>query len=801
MNKSVGGICAALILVYVASAPVARAQDATWNGSTSDFNAAGNWLPTAVPTGTAFFGAAGLPDIQFSASAVLGGITINAVAQAFTFSTTTQTAGMTLVSSGIVNNSSTTPAFRISNGGTVAAIPGLTFLNAASAGNAIIANTDGGVTAFLGNSTAGNASIVNTGGSAFFSGTVFVGSSTAGNAFITNGKGGITQFNPSASAGGATIINNGGTLSGFSIAHFVDALTNPAIAPTASEVGATAFVGTATAGTATIVNNSGGVTAFLGASTAGFATIITNAGGATFFTGASSGGSANLIVNAGGMLDLSAHAFGSMAAGSLTLAAGSSYRIGITAAGQGNAVALSGAATLLGGTVEIIAMAGTYVPNTTYTIMTASQGVTGSFAGVTDDFAFLTPTLSYDANNVYLSLLLGPGAFAAAGQTANQRAVGRGLDAIASSGNLGGIVAALASLRTAQGAPALQALSPEPYADFGTVNTRSSQLFMNAVGRQMAGERGAAVGAPRGVPLAEVCDVASDDTAPRRFSAWLSGIGSTGSVLGDGNASGLTYTLGGTAFGIDYRLDPPFLIGIAGGWVGGSQWVNGFGGNGYTDSLSIALYGSFTQGGFYADALAGYANSSNRLQRVVAIPGQSAAVANGRASANQFLGQLETGYKVGLPFPADTSISPVARLQVGSVNQAGFTESGTSLFNLSVAQQTTTSVRTIFGVDFGASFDLGGGKGGGGRPVDIGLRLGWMHEFADTARPISAAFAAAPVQQFTVFGATPQRDSAVIGLSATAAITDSASLFASYDGEVGGGTDNHALRVGFRLTW
>jgi outer membrane autotransporter protein len=41
----------------------------------------------------------------------------------------------------------------------------------------------------------------------------------------------------------------------------------------------------------------------------------------------------------------------------------------------------------------------------------------------------------------------------------------------------------------------------------------------------------------------------------------------------------------------------------------------------------------------------------------------------------------------------------------------------------------------------------------------------------------------------------------VIGFSVTAAVTDRASLFASYDGEVGGRTDNHALRVGFRVTW
>src|SRR5262249_25422817 len=265
------------------------------------------------------------------------------------------------------------------------------------------------------------------------------------------------------------------------------------------------------------------------------------------------------------------------------------------------------------------------------------------------------------------------------GQTVNQQAVGGALDAIAAGGNVSGLITAMANLQPAQGAPAFQALSGQPYADFGTVNIQASQLFMNAVGRQMAVEHGAVLGAAKGVALAEACDVTCDAGAPApRFSAWLSGIGSTGSVLGDNNAAGLTYTLGGTAFGIDYRLDPRFLLGIAGGYVGGTQWVNGVAGNGYTDALSVALYGSFTQnangGGFYADALAGYANANNRMQRIVSIPGLPTGLANGQTNANQFLGQIETGYKVDLGFPPKTSITPFGRLQVGSVNQAGFTE-------------------------------------------------------------------------------------------------------------------------------
>ena len=78
------------------------------------------------------------------------------------------------------------------------------------------------------------------------------------------------------------------------------------------------------------------------------------------------------------------------------------------------------------------------------------------------------------------------------------------------------------------------------------------------------------------------------------------------------------------------------------------------------------------------------------------------------------------------------------------------------------------------------------------------MRLGWLHEYAYTGRPITAAFAGAPAAAFTVYGATPQRDAAVIGFSASTAVSDNASIYLRYDGDIGSGTDNHALNFGVR---
>ena len=133
--------------------------------------------------------------------------------------------------------------------------------------------------------------------------------------------------------------------------------------------------------------------------------------------------------------------------------------------------------------------------STTYTILRATGGVSGAYAGVSSNFAFLTPSLSYDANDVFLTLSLGQTAFTPSfvALTPNQKAVGVALNQsiAAASGDFATVIGALAGLSTAQGPLALDTISGQPYADFGTMNTNSSMMFMNAIGQQMANARGA----------------------------------------------------------------------------------------------------------------------------------------------------------------------------------------------------------------------------------------------------------------------------------------------------------------------
>ncbi|MPZ30108.1 MAG: autotransporter domain-containing protein [Rhodospirillales bacterium] len=606
---------------------------------------------------------------------------------------------------------------------------------------------------------------------------------------------------------GGTIVTPAIVNDGQIVANFTDTITLAAdISGTGplTKAGAGTLVlgGTNTYTGATTVN--GGILALNG-SLSGGATVNSSgtlsvngslAGVATVNSGGTLGGSGRVggVVANGGTL-APGNSIGTLNINGNLVQNGGTYLVEVNGAGQSDLINVAGSATLNGASVQVLAQSGRYARNTTYTIVNAAGGVNGTYTGVTSNFAFLTPSLSYDANNVYLLLFQTGGAFAFGAQTPNQYAVGTALDLASptATGDFSTVLDTISVLDTQQGPAALDAISGQQYADFGTTNLGSAALFMNTVGQQMALARGGAGGGQRQA-LAQACEIeACDGTSP--WSVWASALGGLGSVAGNGNSSTLTYNFGGAAAGIDYRLDPRFLVGLSAGYAAGNQWVDSFMGRGWTDTVNVIGYGSFTQAGFYADGLAGYAWSGNQMQRQIQFPGLQR-TANGSTGANQFLGQIETGYRIGLFAPAAASITPFARLQGSTVTQNAFSEWGANSLSLNVAQQTTNSLRTVFGADLAGAIPLGSE-----RTLALDLRLGWLHEYADTGRPITAAFAAAPSNAFTVYGATPQRDAAVIGFFAGTTVAEATQLYLRYDGEVSTGSSNHTLNLGLRISW
>ncbi len=699
------------------------------------------------------------------------------------------------------------------NGGTLLAFADITSARAVTlgAGGGTV-NTNGNDVVF-GSAVTGVGGLTKDGlGKLTLSGANSYAGGTVVNAgTLTLAPGASLPTNGALTVNGGTLDFNGNNVTVGSLSGLGGTISLGSGTLTVAEPGSTTLAAAIT-GTGGLVMQGPGMLSLTGAST--YTGPTTVSGGRLAVNGSIT---SNVTVGAGGNLGGSGTITGSVTnsgtlapgnsigtlnvVGSYTQAAGSTYQVETNGAGQAdriNVTGVPGTATISGGTVSVTDATGIYAPSTTYTILNAAGGVTGTFTGVSSLFPFLQPSLGYDANNVYLTLK--PGGFAAGAATANQSAVGRVLDqsVAGSSGDFATVIGTLATFSVAQGQAAMAAISGQNYAGFGPANLGGGLMFMNVLGQQMSIARG---GQDRGkgssrTALALACDVACDGAPPSPWSLWGSALGATGSVTGNGNTATLTYNGGGVATGADYRFDPRFLAGIGLGYASGNQWLGGFSGRGSSDSYQASLYASFTQSAFYLDALGGYGYNDNQMTRQILIPGLPARTAMGRTGANQLLGQAEAGYRVGIYERAAASLTPFARFQATSVNQAAFSETGANSLNLNVAQQTTSSLRTVLGAELAGALDAGWRE-----KLALQLRLGWAHEYASTSRPVTAAFAGAPGANFTVFGAAPQRDTVAIGLAADTAIAAGASLYLRYDGEVGTGSDSHALSAGIRMMW
>ena len=619
-----------------------------------------------------------------------------------------------------------------------------------------------------------------------------------------NLAGTLATFDVSAATGGTTILGLAGVVGSAVLLGAKDL--------TVGSAGSTTFSGSIV-GTGALTKQGTGTLTLNGASTVNGTTVTAGmlvvngslAGGVTVGSGGSIGGNGSItgpFVGNGGTV-APGNSIGTLNVSGSFVQNGGVYQVEANASGQSDLISVSGApgtAKINGGTVQVLAAQGSYRQSTQYTIVTATGGLSGTYSGVSSNLAFLVPTLSYDSNNAYLTLTRAANAFASGAQSANQLAVAQALDSVAptSTGDFADVHAAMIGLDRQLGPAALNAISGQPYSGFGTVNLQSGLMFLNGVGQQVAAARSGAGTVTRvallpggGGACLEVCEVPE-----ARWSAWFSGLGGFGAVGGDANAGALTYNMSGVAVGADYRVDPRFVVGLAVGYGSARQWVGGFQGTGWSDSYSAVLYSSFAQGAFYADAVAGYAWSDNRLQRVIAIPGLSTRTANGSTGASQFLGQVETGYRFGLNDAYQAAVTPFVRFQSVTASQSSLAESGAGSLDLNVAGQNTTSIRTVLGMDLSGKLPLGQQ-----RDLALSLRLGWAHEYASTLRPMTASFAGAPAVPFTVYGAQPLRDAATIGLALNTKLDERTSLYARYDAEINGRDNAHALSAGLRLTW
>jgi outer membrane autotransporter protein len=677
----------------------------------------------------------------------------------------------------------------------------------------------GGATAggTAGNPGAGGAGIIGSGLTVINRGTIAGG--LAGD--------GVTRANAITFTGGSNVLTlNGGSLIGN--IDVTGTLTfNQTVAATLANV---------ITGTGAVVQAGSGTLTLTGASTYTGGTTINSgrlnvdgslAGAVAINAGGILGGTGRVgtvTVNAGGILS-PGHSPGTLTVTSLTFNPGAIYAVDVTpsTASRTNVI---GAATLTG-TVQATFLPGTYTPRS-YTILSTGTGMilsplpggrTGTFSAVTSSTPFLSASLSYTATDVLLNVGFNT-APTLPGLNTNQQSVLTDLgQAFAATGGAGAF-GDLLSLTNDQLSAALTSLSGEIGTGVQNPSFAMGGAFFNAIAGQMQSWRNGGTGGPSqgnaayrvelasaqsGIELAQAVPGGGlwppPPSAERRFAVWAQGFGLSGGRDGDAGVGSarLSYAMGGGASGFDVQLAPGLLVGASVAAAGSGFSLQGQPANGTARTIFFGLYGAWTMGSLYVDAAAGYGHGTFTTTRTITV-GATSEFAEGDFDGHQYGGSVEAGWRFDV---ARYRLTPFAGVAVQALHQNPYSETSrntatnlSGTLGLSYQGETTTSVRSFLGGEAATTLRLDERT-----TLMPRIRLAWAHEF-DRDRQVSASFLSLPGAAFTVSGARPASDSAIVVAGADLALGRNVALFAQFDGDIAGGGGNaYAGSGGIRISW
>jgi autotransporter-associated beta strand protein len=558
------------------------------------------------------------------------------------------------------------------------------------------------------------------GGNTYTGGTVVTGgtliastSALPGGQNVSVASGGILAFNQSADGTFSGRISGSGTVQKRGAA----ALTLTNITSSAVDLQAGALFFNGGIGTTTIANG-----AFLG----GTGTVsgnLTNNG--TLSPGYSPG-----TINVAGN-----YAQGATGRLVIQLASGTSF----------DQLLITGTASLAG-TLQIDVLNGFNPNGQSFTLLTATGGVSGKFdsvsgSAITTNHATTAAGVIYSANSVTFSLVAVP--FATFALTPNQRAVANAAQASPALTAAVNVVPA-----TSQLPAAFNALSPQVYENWSDFSFARATSVTDSLTRETR-------------------------ALPGHDDYYFDASQSRGNARRDLDVGSSTFTTTSGLVGVDHVVDANRTIG---GFFNYGETVAGLGQPGSRTSMKSKLLGlravwNFDQ--WYANAAFAYGWDRYSGTRPVVFPG-TAAVATAGTQGHEWLVDLSAGrhFTHGI-----MSVSPFAGLLVSGWRADGFTETGAGVYDNRVNDQAARSLRTQLGLEGRMNWEFGS------LTLQPHVRAAWLSEFSNGARAMGAALDGI---SYVVATRAPQRDAALFNAGLDVVLNPRALLYTDFTAQSGG---------------
>ena len=433
---------------------------------------------------------------------------------------------------------------------------------------------------------------------------IYAGAISGAGTVTKSGSGTVVVSGTNSYSGGTTV--SGGTLQGTtsSLQGDIDNTANVDFSQNTNGGYADAI-----SGNGTVTKSGSGLVTFSGTNTYTGLTAVnagtlvidgTTTSSATIAAGATLSGHGTIngnIVNSGAVAPGGTSTINKLRVnGDYTSNTGSALQVQVNAAGAvpgtNNSLLEVQGNVNLAGTVDVSAASGSYTPGTPYTFLTYTGTKSGVFDSITDNLPLLDAQLIYAAGGVKFELLRNSVDYSSLAHTSNQRQIAGYLDANAAmaSGDLATVLNQLNTLTASQARTAMNQMTGQVYGSFaqlGVQNTTQIYLLLN---RRLSGQSFGAMADPLSAddsasnfsinsnPQSSDIVMCSYDPEAHELSfaracdqptwnGWITGYGWGGDVLGDGNASGGLYNIGGTVFAIERRLNDSAALGFFGSYA------------------------------------------------------------------------------------------------------------------------------------------------------------------------------------------------------------------------------------------
>ena len=458
---------------------------------------------------------------------------------------------------------------------------------------------------------------------------------------------------------------------------------------------------------------------------------------------------------------------------------------GTLAVSLGSKLAITGTATLNGGTLEITGADSGYVGNAHTNVLTAGNGVSGTFAQLVKDtgVVFTATTIHYDANSVWLDTTGLDVTTAAAGHGVSYTPASMGsalrvqgafeqLDSKIAAGDLSGVSGNfLQAAGQFQQSPTLQAAQASLQSLSGQLHAASAAMTFEAID---ASSRA----------LSDRFDNLLDKGMAS--GTWTHDL-SVGGDMARTGFDGVGFQLNGWMVGNDRLIGRSGVAGFAFGQSQGRQQLNQSFDHDNSRNTESLLYAGWLNGNWYTQGHVGFGRFRQDVNRQVLL-GDSV-----QGVGTRYNGSYDVAYgESGLHFDRGQShVAPFVNVEYARIGRDGFVEQGAGGFGLRSNAQTLDRWQAGLGLRASHHWDLGND-----RAVDFSASAQWQRTLASRGDVFDASFVG--LQQWQpLVGIGLSRYEGLIDAGLNATLSAHAALKFDYDYETG--QRDHAQMLSARL--